>query len=419
MKLYSLFEKKVFNIDLGLERIKNALSEISSPQDRYPSVLIGGTNGKGSTAVFLEALLRYHGLKTGLFLSPHLIEENERWQINRKNITDEELQQQINLIKPLIDRYKLTYFEASALIAFNYFYTKGIDVGIFEVGLGGRLDATNVVNPQVSIITNVSLDHTHILGETTYEIAREKLGIGRKNRPLIIGSDQIEIISQAVMKGIREIYHYPFGYTYKIKNNQMDYQFKDIKIEGIKPSLIGKRQFHNAATAITAFLVYCEKKQLNWSKEKIKKAVSSAYIPGRMQIIGKNPLVIVDGAHNTDAVIKTFNEIEQLFPEKRIITIYSGMKDKNWKDLLSIIKNRSDTVITTSLPFSRGLDEELKTEGVVFIKNLENALEKAVSIAGKDSVVLVTGSLYLVGEVLKLHDRINIKTGDNGRNTSG
>ncbi|MDQ7056292.1 MAG: Mur ligase family protein [Persephonella sp.] len=217
MKLFSLFNRKVFDIKSGLDRIRNALKDTGNLHRKYPSILISGTNGKGSTAAFLESLFRKHGFKTGLFTSPHLIEENERWQINRENISDLQLEEYIKELKPVIERYELSYFEASALIAFRYFADEDVNIAVLEVGLGGRWDATNVVYPEVSIITNVSLDHTHILGETTYEIAREKIGIARKDRPLVIGTQQIELISQAVINGIKEIYHYPVGFHYKIK----------------------------------------------------------------------------------------------------------------------------------------------------------------------------------------------------------
>lgn len=402
MKLYRLFEKKVFKIQPDLERIRKALKDIGDPHLNFRSVLISGTNGKGSTAAFLESILREHRLKTGMFTSPHIIDENERWQINSKSITDERLDDYISQLKPLIKKYDLTYFEASTLTAFKYFSDEKVDVAVLEVGLGGRWDATNIVYPEVSIITNVSLDHTDLLGDTLDKIAYEKLGISRKDRPLVIGQDQIEIISQAVMKGIREIYHYPIGFTYQIKNNKMIYSFKNYKIEDIKPSLLGKRQFSNCAAAITGFLVFAERNSIKVDKEKIKNAVSKTFLPARMQILSEDPLIVLDGAHNEDAVIKTFKEIEELFPSRKIITIYGGMKDKNWKKILGIITYRSKEVICTQIPVSRSLKKSDLPVDLKFCEEIKQAVDTAKSIYTSDSLILITGSLYLSGEMLKI-----------------
>ncbi len=404
MKLYKLFEKKVFKIQPDLERIKKALGEIGNPHLNFNSILISGSNGKGSTAAFLESILREHSLKTGLFTSPHIIDENERWQINRKNITDEKLEDYISQLKPIIKKYDLTYFEASTLIAFKYFSDEKIDVAVLEVGLGGRWDATNVVYPEVSIITNVSLDHTDLLGDTLDKIAYEKLGISRKDRPLVIGQDQIEIISQAVMKGVREIYHYPIGFTYQIKNNKMSYSFKNYKIEDIKPSLLGKRQFLNCAAAITGFLLFAERNLIKTDEKKIKDAVSTTFLPARMQILSDDPLIVLDGAHNEDAVIKTFKEIEELFPSRKIITIYGGMKDKDWKKILGIITYRSKEVICTQIPVSRSLKKSDFPPELKFCENVKQAIDTAKSIYTSNSLILIIGSLYLSGEVLKIFE---------------
>ncbi len=404
MKLYRLFEKKVFKIQPDLERIRKALREIGDPHLDFISILISGTNGKGSTAAFLERIFREHGLKTGMFTSPHIIDENERWQINRKSITDKRLEDYISQLKPIIKKYDLTYFEASTLIAFKYFSDEKVDVAVLEVGLGGRWDATNVVYPEVSIITNVSLDHTDLLGDTLDKIAYEKLGISRKDRPLVIGQDQIEVISQAVMKGVREIYHYPIGFTYQIKDKKMDYSFKNHKIEDIKPSLLGKRQFSNCAAAITGFLVFAERNSIKVDKEKIKNAVSTTFLPARMQILSDDPLIVLDGAHNEDAVIKTFKEIEELFPSRKIITIYGGMKDKNWKKILGIITYRSKEVICTQIPVSRSLKKSDLTQDLRFYQNIKQAVNTAKSIYTDDSLILITGSLYLSGELLKIFE---------------
>jgi dihydrofolate synthase/folylpolyglutamate synthase len=400
LKLYSLFNKKVFNIQPGLERIKKACEELGNIQNNFPSILISGTNGKGSTAAFLESLFRHHNLKTGLFTSPHLVEENERWQINRKNISDETLENYIKEIEPLIKKYDLTYFEACTLLAFKYFSEENVDIAVLEVGLGGRWDSTNVVYPEVSIITNVSFDHMHLLGDTLEKIAYEKVGIARTDRPLIIGSNQKEILNEALKKGVKEIYQYEKDFSVKYKDEFVDYKFRNYEYKDLKPSLIGKRQAFNLASALTGFLVYAERKNLNINDESVKKAVSSTAWAARMQILSENPLIILDGAHNYEGIVKTYDEIKELYPDKKIITIFSVMKDKDIAKIIEFVEKNSEKVIFTFAGVSRSIDEN-DVKGKIFIKDIKDAIDFAKKIQ-KDNLILITGSLYLSGEVLKI-----------------
>ena len=402
--LYRLFNKKVFNIEPGLERIKNACKDIGNPQNNFHSILISGTNGKGSTAVFLESLFRHHHFKTGLFTSPHLISETERWQINREEINFKRLNTYISELKPVIEKHKLTYFEASTLLALKYFSDEKVDIAILEVGLGGRWDSTNIVEPELSVITNVSLDHTHLLGNTIEKIAFEKVGIGRKDKPLVIGSNQIEIVKEAEKRGIKEIYQFGKDFHFEInKNGSINYYFDIYTVKNLKPSALGKRQFNNLSTGLTAFLIYAEREMIPVGIGSIYEAVSNVKWKGRMEIIGENPVIVVDGAHNEDAVEKSFEELKEIFPDKNIITIYSGMRDKNVDEIAKVIKENSKDIIFTKIPVSRSLDKEdfKNFGGYKFVEEPESAVKYAKSLAKKDDIVFITGSLYLVGEVLK------------------
>lgn len=405
MKLYKLFEKKVFNIEPGLERIKKALNDIKNPHQNFKSILVAGTNGKGSTSAFLESIFRNYGFKTGLFTSPHLIEENERWQINRKNIPDYKLENYIKQLKQVIKKYNLTYFEASTLFAFKYFSDEKVDIAILEVGLGGRWDSTNVVEPEVSIITNVSFDHMHMLGDTLDKIAFEKTGITRENKPAVIGRNQKEIINWLKKRNIKRYYVKDIDFKVFPKDNTcFDYQFQNIKIENIKPSLIGNFQFENAATAITSFIIFAQKNNIQIDKELIKKSISSTKWIGRLQILSKNPLIILDGAHNEDALIKSFKEIKRLFPDKKIITLYSGMKDKDFKTIFNILKENSENIYFTKIPVSRSIDKDFIPKVYNFIENIPDAIKTIKKNLKQNELLFITGSLYLVGEVLKQED---------------
>ena len=416
MKLYELFNKKVFHIDLGLDRIKKALNDLENPQNYFKSVLISGTNGKGSTSAFLESLLRHSGFKVGLFTSPHLIDERERWQINRTYISKEKLNRYIEIIKPLIEKYELTYFEASTILAFLYFKDENIDIAVLEVGLGGRYDATNVVYPELSIITNVGLDHTHILGDTLDKIAFEKLGIAREEIPLVLGSNQPELVEQAKSMKIKSLFlpykDYWFKTYYEDMKQKVDYRFKDTFFEGLETNLIGKRQGNNLATALTGYIILMERLNKSIDKNKVHKAVFNTKWKGRMEIVSKNPTVVIDGAHNEEALLKTYSELTEIFNKKSIITVISFMKDKNFNKLIDIAKEFSKDIVFVETPFDRGVKiKDLKKDygNLKYLENIHKLKDFINKNVKKDEIVLITGSLYFIGEVLKSQVLIPIR----------
>ncbi|MCX7760763.1 MAG: bifunctional folylpolyglutamate synthase/dihydrofolate synthase [Hydrogenothermaceae bacterium] len=403
MKLFNLFNKKVFKIEPGLDRINKALEYIGNPHQNLNSVLVAGTNGKGSTSAYIESLFRYHRFKTGLFTSPHLIRENERWQVNRESIDDKKLENYIKDLKPVIEKFELTYFEASTLLAFKYFYDEKVDIAVVEVGLGGRWDATNTLYPDVSVITNVSFDHMHMLGNTLKEIAFEKTGITREDRPVIVGRNQEEIIYWLNQRNIKERYISMVDFKFLEKDfNRFSYTFRDFFIDEIELSMIGTRQIENASTGLTAFLVYMNRKNLKVDYVSVKTALKNTVWQGRMQIISKEPVIILDGAHNTEGLERTFKELKSIFPEKKIFTIYSFLKDKDIKSMFDIIKENSDYTLATTIDISRGMrKEDFESLGEYnFEPDFKTAIQKAVSVSEGDKIILITGSLYLIGEVL-------------------
>ncbi|WP_028951084.1 bifunctional folylpolyglutamate synthase/dihydrofolate synthase [Sulfurihydrogenibium subterraneum] len=403
MNLFDFFKKKVFNIEPGLDRITEALQELSNPHKNFKSVLVAGTNGKGSTCAYLESLFRHHGLKVGLFTSPHLIQENERWQINRQNIPKDKLDLYIKDLLPIIQKHSLTYFEASTLLAFKYFSDEKVDVAVVEVGLGGRWDSTNVLDPCVSVITNVSFDHMHLLGDTLDKIAFEKIGITRPDKPAVIGRNQKEIIDWLEKRQVKEFYVQTVDFKPILKENFLwDFEFKDFYLKDIKLSMIGKRQIENASTALASFLVFCEKNSITPVKENIKQALKNTFWQGRMQILSENPLIIADGGHNEEGLLKSFQELKELFKDKKIITVYSFMKDKETEKMFKIIKENSYKTVATKINVSRGMEKEdfYHIGEKNFIENPMEAVEFAKKYSDENSLIFITGSLYLVGEVL-------------------
>jgi len=352
----------------------------------------------------LESLFRHYGYKTGLFTSPHLIRENERWQIDRKEIDDKKLQNYINELKPIIEKYNLTYFEACTLLAFKYFSDEKVDIAVVEVGLGGRWDSTNVLEPEISVITNVSFDHMHILGNTLLDIAYEKTGITRQDKPAVIGRNQPEIIHWLKERKIKEYYVKDIDYFVKeIDFNKYDYKFKKHIFENLEISMLGKRQLENSSLALTTFLLFLDKNNQPVVENIIRKALYNTKWKGRMEIISKNPFIIIDGAHNEEGLTKTFQEIKEIFPNKKIFTIFSFMKDKDTEKMINIIKQNSDFYIATTMPFSRAMTEEdFKNVGIKNVKeNHLEAVKELKNSVDKDAIILITGSLYLIGEILK------------------
>ncbi|HIO42301.1 MAG TPA: bifunctional folylpolyglutamate synthase/dihydrofolate synthase, partial [Aquifex sp.] len=320
MELWNLFRGLELNFTPTLERIEKALRELGNPQDAYPSVLIGGTNGKGSVSAFLESLYRHHGLKTGRFVSPHLVDETERWRINNVPITEETLKGYIKRVKPLMEKHKLTYFESALLIATLLFKEEGVDIAVVEVGLGGRWDATKVHSPLATAITNVGLDHTKWLGETLEEIADDKTELIYPNTPVILGTDEEPLYSIAERKAASR--NSPLivanrDYTFKgevkfPKTLLRDYRYKNFLLEESQLGLYGAKQVQNAAQALTIFLETAPRLGIKPDLQKVKDALKNTRWEGRFEIVGENPLLVLDGAHNLHALRRTLEDLKTL-----------------------------------------------------------------------------------------------------------
>ncbi|NPA32480.1 MAG: bifunctional folylpolyglutamate synthase/dihydrofolate synthase, partial [Aquificae bacterium] len=253
--LWELYKGRDFDIKPTLERIRRACEYIGNPQERYPALLVGGTNGKGSTCAFSERILREHGLKTGWFVSPHLLEETERWRINGVPIDNETLGDYVRELKGVFERFSLTYFEAATLIAVKYFADAGVDCAVFEVGMGGRWDATKVVNARAVGITNVERDHTRWLGDTVEKIAREKLQLYKKGVPLVLGSARFPLYPLALEMGLEGLVVAGIDYEYwgRVERSRTVLSFYDgpVSLRDAELSLWGKWQIDNASLAIT------------------------------------------------------------------------------------------------------------------------------------------------------------------------
>ncbi len=402
-----------------LSNIINFCKSIGDPQDKLKTIHIAGTNGKGTTSHILASIFQEAGYKTGLYTSPHYKDFRERIKIDGKFIKKSSLTNFISDNKELIEELKPSYFELSVAMAFDYFANHKVDIAIIEVGLGGRLDSTNIITPMLSIITNISLDHIQTLGNTLPEIATEKAGIIKNNIPVIIGDKQQECIdifnNIAKEKGVEIYYSDDLIEVSEIKQNikckkfSIDPPLQNIDI--IKTDILGPFSHKNIKYSLAAIDIFIKKYGLKWkiSTESIIKGVrhvkkNTKYI-GRWQILSKKPLIIADGAHNIGAFRETFEYIQQI-EFNNLHIILGVVADKEWKVIMQILPKNA-TYYFTKANIPRAMDEsDLKSLAASYhlsgnhYTNISNAKQSAMSMAKSDDLILIIGSIYLVGEVI-------------------
>ncbi|NPB08202.1 MAG: bifunctional folylpolyglutamate synthase/dihydrofolate synthase [Aquificae bacterium] len=394
--LWELYRGKDSEIKPTLERIKKACEYIGNPQKRYPAVLVGGTNGKGSTCAFTEQILRKHGLKTGWFVSPHLLEERERWRVNGKLIQEERLKEYVKELRKVFERFGLTYFEAATLIAVKYFSDEAVDVAVFEVGMGGRWDATKVARAEVVGITNVERDHTRWLGNTVEKIAWEKLHLYTEGKPIVLGSARYPLYAKALEMGLKNPvvagidYEY-YGSVNGERTTLSLLRWKDLLLREAELSLWGKWQIDNAAMAVvlSSFLVKPEEK-------KVREALSETRWEGRMEILRKKPLIMLDASHNPYAVAKVVKEVKKHFPDLKLA--FSSLKGKDWELSLRTIAGYFKEIYLVPISYHRAEDVKLMAERAraLGISVREISPEELPSL---EENILVIGSIYLIAEV--------------------
>ena len=378
-------------IRLGLSRIKKFLSLIGSPEKRFKSVHVAGTNGKGSTATMIECILRQAGFKTGLYTSPHLVRFNERIRVNGKKISDRELVKGIFALKKEMEKsgIPLTYFEFITALAFRHFADSGVEIAVLEVGMGGRLDATNVVIPLVSVITNVSIEHEKHLGSTVAQIAGEKAGIIKEKVPVVTSAQNNDALS-VIRRMCRE------------KGSSLSIVQRPL-LSGV--GMKGLFQEWNASLAVAAV------KQLKPSgfdigKAAVEKGLSLAKISGRFDVVRKEPVVVLDCAHNPACCVALADAFRSGFPGKRALLVFGASDSKNVMAMAERLAEISKKVFVTGAKY-RAMDTEKAAKmfeglgiGIEIVEGVENAVKKAISCAKPDDIVLVAGSCFVAGEAL-------------------
>lgn len=394
----------------NLDNIKEALKILGDPQNDYETIHITGTNGKGTTSNFLANLLEANDKKVGLFISPYVKVFNERIQINHQYISNQDLLDNVNYLISKIGSIPLAEFEFVTIL--GYFYFRGrVDVAVIEAGIGARHDKTNVITPVVSVITSVDLDHEKLIGPTLQDIAFEKTGIIKKNRPIVTGSLQ-ESIMQIIETSANEMsspffkFGRDFGISdFKTENFKLSFTYYDdeLTIKGIHCDGFERTTAMNASIAIRTYVQYQREHQVPVSKELIKRYIDSNHLLGRAQIVQNKPLILMDGAHNISAIYNLINSLTTNYENKDIIVLYAGMKDKDRSEIIQELASRVQHIYITKLDMQRSAtasDYNFEDyDNVSFIENYHVELQKIISQLNNNQILLITGSFYLISDL--------------------
>lgn len=403
---------------------------MGDPHEDYGTIHVGGTNGKGSTSAMIASILQAAGYKVGLYTSPHLEDFRERIRVDGEMIPIQDVTRLLNEIETLFnrmldypERMPLRFFDIVTAVCFKYFQEQGVDYGVIEVGLGGRLDATNTLTPLVSVITNIGFEHVNILGPTLEDIAFEKGGIIKPNSILVTAEERDSVfnvfkekadaigtivlrvpkITSSVKKGVSSE-----GQVFNLTTENARY-------DNLTVPLFGDHQITNAATAVSA-VEALEKKGVAIAKEAVSNGLLDVYWPGRLEVVGRNPLVVLDCAKDAEATEAVRMTIQSDFAYDRLIAVVSMSSDKNIEGMIeNIAQVAGHFIITKHSVTGRAAEpevliKEIKKSGTTFQVQLDRdtAFETAVNQAGKEDMVLVIGSVYLAGDARSYYaDRLD------------
>lgn len=410
-KINSLFSKTAAGIKPGLETTKNLLANIGNPHNKYMTIHVAGTNGKGSTASYIAKILEEYGLKTGLYTSPHLYDFRERIKISQKMIDNDSLEKLFHAVeKADTGKRKATFYEFTTVMAFKYFEENNVDAAVIETGMGGRFDSTNVINPHLSVITNVTMDHSDYLGDKIELIAAEKAGIIKDHVPVVSGETDEKVLDIIRREAsFRKSAFFAVNSHFKIKKFEKMFflEDKDCQI-ALSPRLKGYHQIVNAGTAAFSCLqlnrFYPEK--FNIKKIHIENGIRKTSWRGRLEILSRYPEFIVDCAHNPDSCRVLKEYLTQ--KNKKIIFVFGSLNDKDYMLNLKILEPIAKTFIFTKPDSPRALDPGDLTSLSKINSLLEpdplKACLRAVEIAAKDDIICAAGSIYLSGKIIEAFD---------------
>lgn len=416
-----------------LDRMNQLMELLDFPHHKFPSVHVTGTKGKGSTASLIASTLQASEYKVGLYTSPHLEDFRERIIVNGEMISEREVIALADQMRPLTEKVpETTTFELTTAMAFLYFAQEKVDIAVLEVGLGGRLDATNVVDPLVSVITSISYDHMSVLGNTLTEIATEKGGIIKPGRPVVIAPQKAE--ARETLLRIAEERHAPIieaNWEYDFEPLEHSQKFQTFHIKSchqavkshnistnsvlkLRMPLLGAHQIENAATAV-AVLDQLRLRGYHITRRSIQAGFREVHWPARFEILREKPPVVIDSAHNGDSMQRLVETIDEYFPQWPFILVFGASADKSMSDMLSAILPRCEMVITTqSLHPRAATPEELKVRvdeysvPVIAANPVEEALSQALYLAGESKGILVTGSIFIAAAARAIWPQLDV-----------
>jgi len=404
--------------EFRLDRVENFLERLGNPHHEYPKIHVAGTKGKGSVSAMLASVVHAAGKKVGLYTSPHLHTYRERIQINGQPISRRAMATLVEEAQPLIAEFpNITIFEVSTALAFRYFARQDVDLAVIEVGLGGRLDATNVITPLISIITSLSLDHTYLLGDTLPEIAEEKAGIIKPGIPVVSSPQEpeaLDVLGRVATANQTTLTAVGRDWTWKQDSRSLNGQQLTVeRIKGVSPiegqydlPLLGDFQLENATTAIAALDVL-RQTGLDWiTQETVKAGLAQTSWPGRMEVLNRDPLIIADSAHNPYSAETLVATLERWFPQKGWILIYGASNDKDIEGMLKALLPASEHVLVTRSYHPRAAAPYVLADqcadlghGAEIAINPKRALEQACRHLTPDLGILATGSIFLAAGI--------------------
>jgi len=409
-----------FGSNYGLERTEKILELLGDPHKKIKCIHIAGTNGKGSTTAMISKILLEEGYKVGMYTSPFLEEFEERIQINGENITKDDLSMMVSEVSEAVDKVVAlgydhpTEFEIITCTMFLYFYKQNVDFAVVEVGLGGRLDSTNVIVPMVSVITSISFDHMNILGNSLGEIASEKAGIIKRGIPVVLfpqEEESLRVIEKAcseknstIIKVAADSAHYLETIDCK---QHISLETSKEKYDIIL-SLLGKHQLLNCAVAVNT-IEELIRQGVSIRKENIISALGKVEWHGRLEVMNTKPLIVIDGAHNIDGINKLRDSVERHFKYEKMILILGILADKQVEEMIKTIAVEAERVIAVTPNSERAqLAEELKAVidkhnvRCEAVEDYKEAYLRALSYCGNEDLLLISGSLYMIGDMRKI-----------------
>jgi len=407
-----LYGLEKFGMIFGLTKVEGILEALGNPHKEVQAIHVGGTNGKGSTAAMMASILQKEGYRVGLYTSPHLIRFTERIKTNGEDIEKEDVVELTRYMKGKIEASGVTppftFFDFTTAMALLYFRQKMVDLAILEVGLGGRLDSTNVVDPLLSIVTNIAKDHEEQLGRSILKIAGEKAGIIKKGRPFITAATQphvLRLFSRVCREKGAPYFRVGKEFRY-VQNGERNFNYEGLhrKLWNIYLNLWGAHQMINATTALGAMEVL-EDLGYPVSNDAIVEGLKEVKWPGRLEMVCSSPRVLLDGAHNPAGAIALKESLEKEFQYRNLVVLIGIMKDKDIDSILHSLAPLADRIILTKPSIDRAasptfLKKALGRNGkkAEIIEDLKEAIDRGLSLTTEGDLLCITGSLYTVGE---------------------